>query len=119
MNKKEKRRSHSEWLRLVMRFKSGVMSCKEFCTQEGISSSSFYKWRDILREELAEDVEKISKDFIPLKVRDELPSSLLPEVKAINSELKINAKSGFSIELASGCLLAELRAILEAIDVDK
>lgn len=131
MTKKQKRRHRSEWLNLIMKFKTSKMSCKEFCYQEGISKTSFYKWQDILHDELAKDVERISEDFIPLDVistsevsemdpaqssdhpdsQEQSSSPFRPALSSISSSFKLS-KSDLAIEFASGCSLAEFDAVI-------
>ncbi len=39
------RRSQSEWVELLNRFKSTGLPVREFCRPEGVSPSSFQRWR--------------------------------------------------------------------------
>jgi transposase-like protein len=39
------RRSEKQWIEILKRFESSGVGSKEFCRQEGVSPSSFQRWR--------------------------------------------------------------------------
>jgi transposase-like protein len=42
------RRSESEWTEILRRFESTELTIREFCRREGVSLSSFQRWRSRL-----------------------------------------------------------------------
>jgi hypothetical protein len=47
---RRKRRTKSEWTEILNRFRSSGLTTREFCRREGLSLSSFQRWRSRLRE---------------------------------------------------------------------
>ena len=43
-------KSAAQWRLLIARFASSSMSLKAFCEVEKVSTSAFYRWRDLLGE---------------------------------------------------------------------
>ena len=43
-----KRRSESDWTEILRRFESSELTVREFCRREGLSLSSFQRWRSRL-----------------------------------------------------------------------
>ena len=42
------RRSEKQWIEILKRFESSGLGSKEFCRREGVSPSSFQRWRSRL-----------------------------------------------------------------------
>jgi len=82
------------WERRISRQRRSQLSVAEFCSQEGVSSKSFYVWRKRLREEeagqtgLTTGAAAASKLFLPVT----LPLASVPAF-------------GLRIELPSGAVL--------------
>jgi len=47
------RRTETEWVEILKRFQSSDLTVREFCRREGVSLSSFQRWRSRLRETAA------------------------------------------------------------------
>ncbi len=45
---KRRRLSKQEWSEVMRRFEGAGATVKRFCAQEGLSTQSFYRWRDRL-----------------------------------------------------------------------
>jgi len=43
------RRTETEWVGILKRFQSSDLTVREFCRREGVSLSSFQRWRSRLR----------------------------------------------------------------------
>jgi hypothetical protein len=52
-NLKGKRRSHREWRAVFDRFAASGLGVEVFCEREGISKSSFGRWRTLLANEMS------------------------------------------------------------------
>jgi hypothetical protein len=50
-NNKWRRRSRQEWETVFARFAASGLGIEPFCAREGLSESSFRRWRSILGEE--------------------------------------------------------------------
>ena len=56
------------WITRLLRFKQGSFTVAEFCRREGVSTSSFYLWKQRLA------IEPPTTAFVPLTVDDDDPS---------------------------------------------
>ena len=74
---KKTRSSSKEIKELLALFDSSGLSAKQFCTNNGIRETAFYKWRGRYRA-----VEPKS-DFIPLEVASSSSPGLFAEVNGI------------------------------------
>ena len=74
---KKSRRSSKEIKELLALFDSSGLSAKQFCTNNGISETAFYKWRGRYRTVEAKS------DFIPLQVASSSSPGLFAEVNGI------------------------------------
>ena len=110
-------KSYKDWRRLVSEFKLKSISSAEFCQLHKVSKSSIYKWYKLLSEE--QNHSKELGSFIPLDISHDKVSDLLGGDISLCSSLKISNGSGVTIELASGCKLFELTAIIEVLNAAK
>ena len=49
-NNKWRRRSHQEWQAVIARFAESGLGVEPFCAREGLSESTFRRWRSLLGE---------------------------------------------------------------------
>ena len=52
-NNKRQRRSHEAWREVLTRFAASGLEVEAFCANEGVSVSSFRRWRSLLADEMS------------------------------------------------------------------
>ena len=67
LEKKQKRISNEKWKELVEEYKKSDVSKYEFCKQNNVPKSTFYKWYRLLVENKRNTVKN---KFIPIRVKD-------------------------------------------------
>lgn len=58
VRRKWRRRSREEWRAVFERFGASGLSIREFCEGEGLSKSSFDRWRGLLAGEVADAADR-------------------------------------------------------------
>ena len=93
------------WERLIEKQRRSRLSIAEFCSQEGVSSASFYAWRRRLRE--ADSARPQSALFVPV----ELPTSVIA-AGGVRMELPGGAILSLPADAPLELVMAVIRAVL-------
>lgn len=93
-----KRRTQEEWFKLVQDFNNQSLSLDAYCDQQGISTTSFYKYKRQLK--------KNNTLFLPIVFEDQEPKYLRFEC------------NGYKLEVDSKMPTDQLRKLMKAIQHD-
>lgn len=105
---KRRRLSKQEWSEVMRRFEGAGATVKRFCTQEGLSTQSFYRWRDRLDGDggvraptpptsaLIRQPRSEADSFIEL---GELPGAAAPAHLATGLELRLELGGGVVLQI--------------------
>jgi hypothetical protein len=96
----DQQRSAAQWRVLVRAYEASGLSVRVFCAQQGVAQSSFYHWRQRLREDAA------ALDAAPASGAHLVPLRVLEERSAPGggaaSGIALLAHGGVRIEVACG-----------------
>lgn len=105
----ESKFSLTEKQELITKFNSRKTNAKKFCKNYNITPSTIYQWRKDL---------SLDRGFIPLHIVPTSASSAVSDMNSITSAFTV-VKSDLSLEFAKGCLLSELKLLLELLNASK
>ena len=105
----ESKFSLAEKKELVTKFKNRRINAKKFCKNYNIAPSTIYQWRKDL---------SLDRGFIPLHIVPAPARSAVSNTSSITSAFTV-VTSDLSLEFAKGCLLSELKLVLELFNASK
>jgi hypothetical protein len=102
---------YREWERRLQRYEVSETSLELFCLQEGVSRSTFYRWKRRLDDGVAESLES----DLAASEENELDESLFLPVSLTSSRVEIELPNGGVVRLPSDLgkdiLVAAIRVI--------
>ena len=98
--------SLAEKQELVTKFNNRKTNAKKFCKNYNITPGTIYQWRKDLCS---------NQGFIPLHI---VPASASSGEYSITSAFTVS-KPNLSLEFVDGCLLSELKLVLELFNASK
>ena len=99
------------WLQTLQRASASGLSNKEWCRQNGVPASTFYKWKRTLRDQLLEQMESSEScgiHFVRLPQEEKSGSSGQICIRSENLVLEVSA------DLSEEALCRILRAVKHA-----
>ncbi len=99
------------WLRALQQASASVLSNKEWCRQNGVPSSTFYRWKRVLRDQLLDHMkssESCGIHFVKLPQKEKSGSSGQICIRSENLVLEVSA------DLSEEALCRILRAVKHA-----
>ena len=77
-NNKWRRRSRQEWQAVIARFAESGLGVEPFCTREGLSESTFRRWRSALGEPTTQPAAPVMEPtgFVDARIVGKKPTSL-------------------------------------------
>jgi hypothetical protein len=97
------------WRQRLMRFERSSMSAVAFCVKEGVSTPSFYAWRQRLRQTPAQQA--THPTVPPADVAHLVPVHVLPAAAPVEVVLP----GGMVLRLTPGCDLDFVRALVATL----
>lgn len=104
-----KRRSRSQWTQVVKEFSASTLTVSQYCEQNGISESNFYRWRSLLAGKPGElarkSIRRVSppaKGFVDLGPLDRVPVNSPVSVPEARIDLRLEFGGGVVLTVSRG-----------------
>ena len=111
----DRRRTRHQWQALVEGWAESGLTQKAYCTQQGISVTSFHRWREQLRQE-ADLGDQASSEAAPIRL---LPvqwhEAPVPEPSRAGAALTLVLATGLRLEVESHFEAETLRRVLAVV----
>jgi len=89
-----KRKGKAEWSNIVKKFEASGLGPHQFCNQEGLSTSSFYKWLKQVRQS---DPAQLQNESPFIEVKSTATSPVQFNIKDDNNWITFATPSGCSL----------------------
>ncbi|MCW8800283.1 MAG: hypothetical protein OQK71_05090 [Desulfobacter sp.] len=90
-------RSTSQWQELIEAQKQSSLTIKEFCRQQGVTTSGFYGWRKRLKESNNGPQLNGSTDWLPIDLNSAVPS---PTANVSSWDIELHLPNGVILKMS-------------------